>query len=46
MRTYQSASFNVNANVQSKKLWYLGVFTGYSFTKNDFYEPRTPGMVF
>jgi len=44
--TYQSASFNVNANVQSKKLWFLGVFTGYSFPKNDFYEPRTPGWFF
>jgi hypothetical protein len=44
--TYQSASFNVNANVQSKKLWYLGVFAGYSFPKNDFYEPRTPGWFF
>ena len=44
--TYQSASFNVNANVQSKKLWFLGVFTGYSFPKNDFYEPRTTGWFF
>jgi hypothetical protein len=44
--TYQSASFNVNANVQSKKLWFLGIFTGYSFSKNDFYEPRTSGWFF
>jgi hypothetical protein len=44
--TYQSASFNVNANVQSKKLWYLGVFAGYNFPKNDFYEPRTTGWYF
>jgi hypothetical protein len=45
-KTYQSASFNVNANMQSKKLWYLGVFTGYSFPQNDFYEPRTQGWFF
>jgi hypothetical protein len=32
--------------VQSKKLWYLGVFAGYSFPKNDFYEPRTQGWFF
>ncbi len=44
--TYQSASFNVNANAQSKKLWYIGVFAGYSFPKNDFYEPRTTGWYF
>ncbi len=44
--TYQSASFNVNANVQSKKLWFAGVFAGYSFPKNDFYEPRNPGWFF
>ena len=44
--TYQSANFNVNANVQSKKLWFLGAFAGYSFAQNDFYEPRTMGWFF
>ena len=44
--TYQFARFNVNANVQSKKLWFLGVFSGYSFKQNDFYEPRTTGWFF
>jgi hypothetical protein len=37
---------NVNANVQSKKLWFLGMFVGYSFKQNDFYEPRTAGWYF
>lgn len=44
--TYQSASFNVNANVQSKKLWFMGIFGGYTFKQNDFYEPRTTGWFF
>jgi hypothetical protein len=44
--TYQSARFNVNANVQSRKLWFLGAFAGYSFKQNDFYEPRTTGWFF
>ena len=44
--TYQAASFNVNANVQSKKLWYLGMFAGYNFMQNDFYEPRKTGWYF
>jgi hypothetical protein len=44
--TYQAASFNVNVNVQSKKLWYLGMFAGYNFRQNDFYEPRQSGWYF
>jgi hypothetical protein len=44
--TYQYDKINVNANVQSKKLWYLGLFLGYSFKQNDFYEPRTTGWFF
>jgi hypothetical protein len=44
--TYQGARLNVNANVQSHKLWFMGVFTGYSFPRNDFYEPRTTGWFF
>lgn len=45
-QTYQYERVNVNANMQSKKLWYLGAFTGYSFKQNDFYEPRTSGWFF
>lgn len=44
--TYQSARMNFNVNVQSKKLWWLGVHTDYSFRQNDFYEPRTEGWYF
>ena len=44
--TYQYDRINVNANVQSKKLWFLGMFIGYNFKKNDFYEPRTEGWFF
>ncbi len=43
---YQAASLNMNVNVQSKKLWWMGVFAGYSFTQNDFYEPRALGWYF
>ena len=45
-QTYQYDRINVNANVQSKKLWFAGVFIGYSFKRNDFYEPRTTGWFF
>jgi hypothetical protein len=45
-QTYQYDKINVNANVQSKKLWFMGVFVGYSFKQNDFYEPRTTGWFF
>ena len=43
---YQSAGFNINANVQSKKLWFLGAFAAYNFKQNDFYEPRNQGWYF
>ncbi len=45
-KNYQSAQVNFNANIQSKKLWRAGAFTGYNFPENDFYEPRTPGWFF
>ena len=45
-QTYQYDKINVNANVQSKKLWFMGAFVGYSFKQNDFYEPRTTGWFF
>jgi hypothetical protein len=44
--TYQYDRININANVQSKKLWFAGFFAGYSFKQNDFYEPRTTGWFF
>ncbi len=43
---YEYNRMNVNANVQSKKLWFLGMFVGYSFKQNDFYEPRAEGWFF
>jgi len=44
--TYQSAGFNINGNMQTKKLWYAGVFFAYNFRQNDFYEPRATGWYF
>lgn len=44
--TYQSASLNVNTNIQSKKLWWTGGNVTYNFEQNDFYEPRTEGWFF
>lgn len=44
--TYQSANFNINSNIQTKKLWWFGGFTGYNFRQNDFYEPRREGWYF
>ncbi|HRI19798.1 MAG TPA: DUF5916 domain-containing protein, partial [Panacibacter sp.] len=43
---YQSARFNTNINVQSKKLWWMGGHFDYTFRENDFYEPRTEGWYF
>lgn len=43
---YQTASINVNGNIQSKKLWFVGGFVRYTFAENDFYEPRTEGWFF
>jgi len=45
-QTYQSANFNINSNIQTKKLWWFGGFTGYNFRQNDFYEPRREGWYF
>ena len=44
--TYQSASFNVNANGQLKNLWYSGFLIGYEPSDNNFYEPHTDGRFF
>jgi hypothetical protein len=45
-KTYQSARINVNSNVQSKKLWWIGSHVDYSFEQQDFYEPRAEGWYF
>ncbi len=44
--TYQYDKINVNANAQSKQLWYVSAFAGYDFKQNDVYEPRTYGWFF
>lgn len=45
-QNYQTAFFNVNTNIQGKKLWWLGAFVGYGPGDNDFYEPRIEGKFF
>ncbi|MEP6846350.1 MAG: DUF5916 domain-containing protein, partial [Panacibacter sp.] len=37
---------NFNANIQSKKLWWIGSHVDYNFRQNDFYEPRAEGWFF
>ncbi|XVJ66513.1 MAG: carbohydrate binding family 9 domain-containing protein [Lacibacter sp.] len=44
--TYQNANLNLNAEVQSKKLWWIGTFIGFNSKQNDFYEPRATGYYF
>ncbi len=43
---FQSFSTNVNANMQLKNLWFVGMFIGYVPHGNDFYEPRVTGYSF
>jgi hypothetical protein len=43
---FQYAQVNSNINVQSKKLWWLGLHADYRLKENDFYEPRTAGWYF
>jgi hypothetical protein len=43
---FQFFRTNVNANMQLKNLWFVGMFVGYVPEGNDFYEPRTPAFVF
>ena len=43
---FQNFSTNVNANMQLKNLWFLGMFVGYVPQGNDFYEPRREGYSF
>ncbi len=44
--TYQTGNINYNLEVQTKKLWWVGTFLGYTTKQNDFYEPRKSGMFF
>ena len=43
---FQTFATNVNANMQLKNLWFIGMFVGYVPHGNDFYEPRTTGYSF
>lgn len=43
---FQTVNTNVNANMQLKNLWFVGMFVGYVPSGNDFYEPRVTGYSF
>lgn len=43
---FQMARFNVNANLQTKKLSWIGAGISYRTPHNDFYEPRNTGWFF
>lgn len=43
---YQNLGYNVNANAQTKKLWWFGFNFSINEKYNDFYEPRSAGRVF
>jgi len=43
---FQLFSTNVNANMQLKNLWFIGVYAGFVPDGYDFYEPRTQGYAF
>lgn len=43
---FQFFRTNVNANMQLKNLWFVGMFVGYQPEGNDFYEPRNRGFTF
>ena len=45
-KMYQSGRLNINANAQSKKLWFAGMNVTWYAPRNDFYEPRLKGRVF
>ncbi|MEO6730499.1 MAG: DUF5916 domain-containing protein [Ferruginibacter sp.] len=44
-RMFQKGRINVNANAQSKKLWWTGMNITVNTDNNDFYEPRLKGRV-
>ena len=43
---YQNAGLNINANAQTKRLWFVGANINGGPSYNDFYEPRSYGRVF
>ncbi len=43
---YQFANINIHTQVQSKRLWAMGVQTNFIFPTNDYYEPRKDGWFF
>ncbi len=43
---FQTFATNVNANMQLKNLWFVGMFLGFVPKGNDFYEPRNTGYSF
>ena len=45
-RAFQSCQFNYNTHIQLKNLWWIGGFTNAAVAGNDFYEPRTTGLVY
>jgi hypothetical protein len=45
-RMYQNAGINTNLNIQTKKLWSIGMNINGGPSNNDFYEPRVQGRVF
>lgn len=45
-KMFQDGGFNINGNMQTKKLWFFGAWMGYNLASNDFYEPRKEGRFF
>ena len=45
-KMFQKARINVNANTQTKKLWWFSLNVTVVSKNNDFYEPRLVGRVF
>lgn len=45
-RMFQGSGINYNLNIQTKKLWEVGMFISAGTKNNDFYEPRVKGRVF
>jgi hypothetical protein len=43
---FQAFNTNVNGNIQFKNQWWAGMYIGYAFRGNDFYEPREIGYSF
>jgi hypothetical protein len=42
----QGNNFRMNVNGQLKNLWFAGIFTNYTSTMNDYYEPRVGNSYF